>query len=117
MCPFTHNHSTRCLPAASSSLCQRSAFLTGSRPAVFHPLRFHPAIHDVIPLLTYVLSVYSRTSQGRVSASSAWMAAISSMRLFVVAGSPPFSSRWCPPYCSRHPHPPGPGLPRQAPSV
>src|SRR6516162_2442203 len=54
---------------------------------------------------------------GRFSASSAAMAAISSMRLLVVAPSPPLSSRSCGPARSTAPQPPGPGLPLQAPSV
>jgi len=42
-----------------------------------------------MPFMTYWLSVCSSTLQGRFSSSSAWMAAISSMRLLVVPGSPP----------------------------
>src|ERR1022692_1973040 len=46
------------------------------------------------------------------------MAAISSIRLFVVpARSPPHSSLEWPPYRSTTPQPPGPGLPLHAPSV
>ena len=69
-----------------------------------------------MPCITYLLSVCSSTLQGRFSASSAWMAAISSMRLLVVSRSPPHSSFSCPPDMSTAPQPPGPGLPRQAPS-
>src|SRR5690606_18189839 len=57
------------------------------------------------------------TRQGRLSASSAMIAAVSSMRLLVVAGSPPESSFSVVPSRSRAAQPPGPGLPRQAPSV
>src|SRR5436309_9292352 len=39
------------------------------------------------------------------------------MRLLVVSGSPPDSSRSLSPTRSNTPQPPGPGLPRQAPSV
>ena len=42
-----------------------------------------------MPLRTYWLSVWSSTRQGFFSASSAGIAAISSMRLLVVAASPP----------------------------
>src|SRR5881394_1269004 len=64
-----------------------------------------------------MLSVYSSTRQGRLSASSPLIAAISSIRLLVVSGSPPDSSRSFSPMRSSTPQPPGPGLPRQAPSV
>src|SRR5713226_8562869 len=57
------------------------------------------------------------TRQGRLSASSAAIAAISSMRLLVVCASPPLSSFWWSPKASTAPQPPGPGLPEQAPSV
>ena len=42
---------------------------------------------------------------------------ISSMRLLVVWSSPPEISLLWGPYCRIAPHPPGPGLPLQAPSV
>src|SRR5439155_20599074 len=45
------------------------------------------------------------------------MAAISSMRLLVVSASPPAISFSTPRKRSTAPHPPGPGLPLQAPSV
>ena len=45
------------------------------------------------------------------------MAAVSSMRLLVVCGSQPQSSFLCSLYRRIAAHPPGPGLPRQAPSV
>ena len=41
----------------------------------------------------------------------------SMLRLLVVAASAPDSSLRCAPATSRAPHPPGPGLPRHAPSV
>src|SRR5690348_6386421 len=64
-----------------------------------------------------MLSVWSRTWQGFFSASSPRMAASSSMRLLVVSGSPPASSRSLSPMRRSTPQPPGPGLPRHAPSV
>src|SRR5882757_11480495 len=64
-----------------------------------------------------MLSVKRRTVQGRFSVSSPMMAAISSMRLLVVAGSPPDSSRSRLPRRRIAPQPPGPGFPLQAPSV
>src|SRR4051795_7507635 len=56
-------------------------------------------------------------SQGRLSAARAPIAAISSMRLLVVSGSPPDSSFSRAPARITAPQPPGPGLPLQAPSV
>ena len=45
------------------------------------------------------------------------MAAMSSIRLFVVCGSPPCSSFSVPFQRSTTPQPPGPGFPLHAPSV
>jgi len=45
-----------------------------------------------MPFFTYCESVYNSTSQRRFSDSSARMTAVNSIRLFVVAGSPPKSS-------------------------
>src|SRR5712692_7574197 len=69
------------------------------------------------PLRRYWLSVWMSTRHGRLSASSAEIAAISSMRLLVVWGSPPLSSLTRSPKARIAPQPPGPGLPEQAPSV
>ena len=55
--------------------------------------------------------------QGSFSASSAVITPVSSIRLLVVWASPPESSLRNSPYCRMAPHPPGPGLPEQAPSV
>jgi len=70
-----------------------------------------------MPFTTYSESLTSVTEQGSLSASSALIAAISSMRLLVVRRKPPDSSRRCSPYCRMAPYPPGPGLPVHAPSV
>src|SRR5581483_8182556 len=64
-----------------------------------------------------MLSVWSRTRHGFFSASSPRIAASSSIRLLVVSGSPPESSRSLAPMRRSTPQPPGPGFPRQAPSV
>src|SRR4029077_6455696 len=116
-CPFTHTQSTSCGRIASVSRRHRSSFLPGFLAAVFQPLRCQFGIHLVIPSSRYLLSVCRLTVVGRCSASSAWMAAISSIRLFVVSGSKPYSSFSLP--CQRitTPQPPGPGFPLQAPSV
>ena len=87
--PLTQNHCTWWPRAAESSRCHRSAFLTGFLSRVFQPLRFQTASHSVTPFRKYWLSVYRCTSHGRVRLSSPRMAAMISMRLFVVAGSPP----------------------------
>ena len=71
----------------------------------------------MMPLRRYWLSVWRSTGHGRLSASSAAIAAISSMRLLVVCASPPFSSFSWSPKARIAPQPPGPGLPEQAPSV
>jgi hypothetical protein len=64
--------------------------LTGFRSAVSQPLPFHFTNHLVMPSRRYALSVCRRTATGLVRLSNATMAAISSIRLFVVGcGSPP----------------------------
>ena len=102
---------------AATSRRHRSSFFTGFLAAVSQPLRCQPPSHLVTPSSRYLLSVCSRTGDGRLSVSSAWMAAISSIRLFVVAGSPPCSSFSTPFQRSTAPQPPGPGFPLHAPSV
>jgi hypothetical protein len=69
------------------------------------------------PPRTYCESVYKSTALGPFSAESASIAAVSSMRLFVVAASPPFSSFSWPSHMRIAPQPPGPGLPEHAPSL
>ena len=64
--PFTQCHCTWCRPAAASRRRHRSAFLTGCLPAVYQPLLFHRGSHFVMPSRTYVLSVCTRTTAGRV---------------------------------------------------
>ena len=71
----------------------------------------------MIPLRRYSESVKSSTSHRSLRQDSAWIAASISMRLLVVAISPPKNSFWVTP-CSRMvAQPPGPGFPSQAPSV
>jgi hypothetical protein len=84
---------------------------------VRQPLRFQPCIQALMPFFTYSESVWISTRDGRFSASSAVMAASSSMRLLVVTASPPESSLRCGPEIRIAPQPPGPGFPEQAPSV
>ena len=102
---------------ASSSAIHRSWFLTGFLFAVFQPRFFQFCIHSVMPCMTYFESVCSSTWLDRLSALSASIAAVSSMRLLVVSGSPPCSVLRCLPAISKAPQPPGPGFPLQAPSV
>src|SRR5688572_25485523 len=115
--PRTQCHSTWCAEATSSSFFHRSTFFTGSLAAVFQPRAFHMRSHSVMPFCTYCESVNRRTRLGRVSAASASITAVSSMRLLVVCGSPPKSSRSAPSDSRTAPQPPGPGLPLQAPSA
>src|SRR5690349_16336944 len=105
-CPLTHRQSMRWRRAASSSARQRSTFLTACLSAVFQPLLFQLWIHSVMPLRTYWLSVNSSTSLGPLSAVSASMTAVSSIRLFVVDDEPPCSSLRCLPLLNTTPHPP-----------
>jgi len=70
-----------------------------------------------MPSFTYFESVCRSTREGFFKASSAEMAAISSMRLLVVRASPPLSSFRCWPETNIAPQPPGPGFLEQAPSV
>src|SRR5690606_19191020 len=92
-CPFTQRQSMLWRRQASCRRSHRSRFLTGSPPEVFQPRRTQFGIHRVMPWRTYWESVCSTTSHGRLSVSSAAIAAISSMRLLVVSGSPPTTSR------------------------
>src|ERR1700676_5026650 len=70
-----------------------------------------------MPCSTYFESVYSFTAQRRFRAPKPPIAAINSMRLLVVAGSAPETSLRSAPATSKAAQPPGPGLPRHAPSV
>src|SRR5215217_3192326 len=92
-------------------------FATGSFAALRQLLRTQPLIQRLMPFRTYSLSVCNTTVQGRFSASSALIAAVSSIRLLVVAGSPPESSRSTSPYFRIAAQPPGPGFGLQPPSV
>ena len=73
---------------------------------------------SVIVLTTYWLSLRTVTSAPGATARNASITAVISIRLFVVDGSLPLSSRSLPSGSRMStPHPPGPGLPRHAPSV
>ena len=68
-CPLTQTNSTSCLFFASSSLLQRSVFLTGSFPLLFQPFRIHPSIHFSLKAFTrYCESEYSLTRHGFIKA-------------------------------------------------
>ena len=100
-----------------SNSCHKSAFLTGSLLAVFQPRFFHPSSHSVTPFWTYWESVQSSTELLCFRARRAKMTALISMRLLVVSFAPPWMCFSWPPERNTAPHPPGPGLPLQAPSV
>ena len=93
-------------------------FFTGFFP-LFQSFLIQAWIHSLMPWLTYLLSVTTRTEHGRLSALSPSMTAFSSMRLLVVWGSPPdnFFSWPVDVWRSIVPQPPGPGFPLHAPSV
>src|SRR5690606_16754728 len=93
--PLTQRQSIWCRAADACRRSHRSRFFTGSPPAVFQLRRTQPGIHSVMPRRTYCESVCRVTTQASRSASRAMIAAVSSMRLLVVSGSPPASSRSC----------------------
>src|SRR4051812_33116179 len=108
----------RVRPISASSARTRSWFLTGSPPAVFQPLRFQPWIHFVIEssIRRESVTMHARLPAGSERRPSS--AAVYSIRLLVVCGAPPESSTGSPPPPTTiAAQPPGPGLPRQAPSV
>ena len=80
--------------------------LVGGLPAVLLPA-VDPGRDPVAQILAVGME---STTLGRFSASSAEMAASSSMRLLVVSGSPPWSSLRCSPEIRIAPQPPGPGF-------
>ena len=115
--PRTQNQWIFLVDANSSSFCHRSWFLTGFFVDVRQLFFFQPGSHDCMPFLTYWLSVWISSSSCRRAAVNAQITAINSMRLFVVLRSPPLRSAVCVPSVATNPQPPGPGLPRQEPSV
>ena len=70
--------------AAQDDKDPRIHFLRGWVDDVTQFFFFHPSIHWVIPFFEYSESVTISTSHGSLSARSPSMAAVSSMRLFVV---------------------------------
>src|SRR3954447_23423638 len=80
---------------SASSAITRSWFLTGSPAAVFQPRRFQPWIHFVIESIISVESVTMQIWLEAGSQRSPSSAAVYSMRLLVVCGSPPASSTGC----------------------
>src|SRR5208283_4618486 len=106
----------------SQTTLHSSLFFTGFFALVFQPFRAHAWIHWVIPFWTYWESVCTvmggPSDEGWVeSLCSASRTAVSSILLFVVFASNPETSSTCCPTCTTNAHPPGPGLPRQPPSV
>ena len=81
--PLTQRQSISWRSAASSRRRHRSSFLTGFLSAVRQPLRFQLWIQPVTPPRRYCESVCSSTRHGRVSASSA---AIAAHQLHAVVG-------------------------------
>src|SRR5829696_4957933 len=92
---------------------QRSRLTTCFLALVSQPRASQPCHHrSRKQLTTYVesLSTSNGPSKARTASSTAWI----SIRWFVVWGDPPES---CLPSWVAQAHPPGPGLPEQAPSV
>gem|GEM_PF-14014 len=118
-CPRTQWNRTSWTCISRSSRCHRSRFLTGFFEAVRQFLAFHCPSHCSRPVSTYFESEYRSTRLGLFSVESPSMTADSSMRLLVVAASPPEHSFSDPltPWRRMYAHPPGPGFPEQAPSV
>ena len=92
-------------------------FLTGFLSAVRQPFFFQPLIQPVMPLRSIRCRCSRSTEHGRFKASSAEIAAISSMRLLVVCGFAAHQFLFVVAETRIAPQPPGPGLPEQAPSV
>lgn len=78
---------------AAWALRARKRVAAAVPPSPVAALRWQPGSHSVMPWRTYCESVWSTTVHPSVSVSSAMIAAINSIRLLVVAASPPASSR------------------------
>jgi len=120
--PLTTLKRTRCFASNRSSRCQSSRFLTSAQRLPSRrrqPFFFQFGIQLVQPSATYLLSVMTSTTVGRVSDSKPEMTPINSIWLLVVLAAPPESSfsdllDGC---RKMQAQPPGPGLPLHAPSV
>ena len=113
-CPFTQTNSTspRALTSSMNG-SHRSRFLTGSFFEFFQSFLSHPFHHSCRKqLTTYVESLCTRN--GPSKACTAALAAVSSIRWLVVWASNPDDHS---PSSTTNAQPPGPGLPRHAPSV
>ncbi len=84
----------RARAARRSSARGRHSTTGLSRPCSLRiqPCRFQLGIHSLIPLATYWLSVINSTRQGRFRACRPSITPVSSIRLFVVAGTAPEAS-------------------------
>src|SRR5690606_5033569 len=110
-CPLTHSTPSRPSSAALLSILQRSEWRTGDPSPFRQPRASQPGDHSTTPLTTYMESVRQWTGPSSVARATA----ISSIRWLVVDGSDPHRRRG--PSSSTTAQPPGPGLPRQLPSV
>ncbi len=115
--PRRHSQSISCSWISSSSRRHRSTSTTACPSPVSEPSTRHCGNDLDTPRTTYSLSVDSRTAARRDNSSNAQTTAINSIRLPVVAGSPPKISPSPCPERSNAPHPPGPGLPQHTPPV
>ena len=100
----------RCVEPAPEVLVL-DRLLVGGAPAVALPA-VHPVRHAAAQILRSRCA--ARPRRGASAPPAPMIAAISSMRLLVVSGSPPQSSFSRSPQARIAPQPPGPGLPEQA---
>ena len=92
-CPFTQTNFISCFSINFKSFSQRSGLRAGDLSAFFQPLSRHEYTHFFsIASIIYFESEYSVTSHLSLRAESAFIAAVSSILLFVVDRSPPESS-------------------------
>ena len=94
-CPLIQQNLTVCCPHNLSSFDHRSGFTAFSFLFLLHPFIFQRRAHPfVMASAKYFESVYKFTAQGDFNASNPTMAAIISIRLFVVRRNPPDNCFW-----------------------
>src|SRR5437867_11260359 len=92
LCPGTHSHWTTWRFESSFSRSQRSRLRTSFLPEVFQPFESQDGIHSVMPRFKYCESVTTFTFERSLRQDKPSMAAVSSMRLFVVCEATPLIS-------------------------
>ena len=116
--PCTQTNFTVCRSSSASSSSHKSTLSAGAPSDLCQPFLFQLLTHPLVTESTkYFESLVRVTSHGTFNFCRARIAAVSSIRLFVVSFSPPLSSISMSLNRMIAPHPPGPGFPEQAPSV